>query len=321
MARLAILGFTATISLLLPATWRATEAELPTDGPMLKPPLESFKIGDTEVKVDVDRAAVAPGGTVTLTLVATSDTPHRVPLVLREMGSESEPGERVEPTPITLARQEVTVDAAPGGGKPRTVTFKLPASKAHRGTVSDYTILVQPAKAAKKIRTAEDLYTQTVAELPEDAPEGAEAPAIAAMVVVATHEPEAYSVTIEPPAEKPADGQPFEVAVRVKNPSKRTLHDVYLELSPSASVLGSLGMGSRMVMDADEGGDDWKIEPVDPNADITALAPGEEKVVRYRVTPPAGATGGALFASAYSNDAGNALDWKDLGAPTQVAAK
>ena len=321
MARLAILGFTATISLLLPATWRASEAELPTDGPMLKPPLESFKIGDTEVKVEVDRGAVAPGGTVTVTLIATSDTPHRVPLVLREMGSDSEPGERVEPTPITLARQEVTIDAAPGGGKPRTVTFKLPASKARRGSVSQYSILVQPAKAAKKIKTAEDLYVQTIAELPENAPEGAEVPAIAAMVSVITHEPEAYSVTIEPPAHKPADGQPFEVAVRVRNPSKRTLRDVYLDLSPSDSVLGSMGMGmsAALMGDVPEGGD-WKIEPVE-EADLMDIAPGAEKVVRYRVTPPADSKGVALFATAYTNEGGSALDWKDLAAPTQVAAK
>jgi len=317
MTRWAAFGFAATVSMFLPAAWHATEAELPRDGALIKPPIEKFRVGDAEVKVEVDRAAVAPGGEVRVALSATAEKPQKISLVLREMGGQIEAGERVEAVPQTLSRQDVTIEAAPGGGKPRTVTFHLPASKGRKGKVTQYAILVQPAKAARKIRSAWELALQADPRLDdEDAEEAApEQPAQAAMVRVVTHEPEAYSLTIEPPASL-ADGKPFELSVRVKNPGKRELREVHVELSPAPEVFSAMG--------GLEGGasEDWSITPVDPNAvDIETLAAGAERVIKYRVEPGKRMARFGLMASSWSENAGNALDFKTLSSHEQVAAK
>ncbi len=300
MVRWAAIGFTATVSLLIPAVWHATEADLPVDGALVKPPIESFTVNGVEVKVEVDRGAVAPGEEVHLKLIAFSDKPQRLALVVSEQAGDSEPMERVSRPPEVLSKKSITVKAAPGGGEVATLTFRLPRSKGKKGGVKQYSLLIEPAK---RVDPGED---------------GEE---VAALINVVTHDPEAYSVAIEPPASI-EPGKAFDLTVRVKNPGKKAIKGVHIELSPAPEVLEANLMGESAIFGGNP--EDWVVKPASGGEDaieIESLAPGEEKVVTYRVEPQKQIGRFALMASAWSDDGGNALDWKAIDTSAQVAGK
>jgi hypothetical protein len=303
MVRWAAIGFTATVSLLIPATWRTTAADLPEDGALVKPPVQSFRTGGVEVKVEVDRGAVKPGDEVHLKLIAFADTPQRVGLIVREQQGDSEPMERVERAPVTLVKKSVTVEAAPGGGKPTELTFRLPSSRGgKKGGVKPYSLLVQPAK-------------------PVDSDENGEY--AAALVSLITHEPEAYSVSIEPPAQV-TPGQPFELSVRVKNPGKQAIKGLHVELSPAPEIVQAQLMGDAGIVFGGTA-EDWQVHPASGNGEdaieIARLAPGEERVVKYQVQPGKPIGRFLVLASAWSDNAGYALDWEKIDSSTAVAGK
>ena len=302
MTNWAAVGFTATVSLLIPAAWHTTAADLPADGALVKPPVESFEIDGVTVKVEADRGAVASGGELHLKLYAFSDKPQKLAVTVREQTTAAYPGDRVERAPETLSTRELNLVSSPDGGKGQEVAFRLPASRGKKGGVKQYSFLVQPRKGGTGDHDEE----------------------IAALVSVITHDPEAYSVSIEPPADVVA-GKPFEIAVRVKNPGKKALRNVHVELSPAPEVLYANrgGMGPAVYSGADNtelsvkavGGED------EESLSIASLAPGEEKVLHYKVEPGKPMPRYALMATAWSNDGGNALDWKSIDTPAAVAAK
>ena len=306
MTHWAAVGFTATVSLLIPAAWHTTAADLPADGALVKPPVESFKVNGAEVKVEVDRGAVAAGGEVHVKLYAISDKPQRLSLSVQEQTTSSMPGDRVERAPEVLSRRTVHLVAGPDGGKPQELAFRLPASKGKKGGVKQYSFLVQPSKPA-----ADD--------------EDGEA---AALVSVITHDPEAYSVVIEPPAHV-TPGEPFELTVRVKNPGAKAIHDVHVDLTPAPEVMyANLGGGESPIYGSNPSAEDGEALTVkaaaggeDDAITIDTLSPGEEKVVSYKVAPGKPLPRYAFMASAWSRDAGNALDWQSIDAPAPVAAK
>jgi hypothetical protein len=303
MTNWAAVGFTATVSLLIPAAWHTTAADLPVDGALVKPPIESFEVDGVTVKVEADRGAVASGGEVHLKLVAISDKPQKLAVTVREQTTAAYPGDRVERAPETLSTRELHLVSGPGGGKPQEIAFRLPASRGKKGGVKQYSFLVQPTKGG-------------TGDHDED---------IAALVSVITHDPEAYSVSIEAPADVVA-GKAFEIAVRVKNPGKQALRNVHVELSPAPEVLyanrGGMGPGvysgaenPDLAVKAVGGGED------DEALSIASLAPGEEKVLHYKVEPGKPLPRYALMATAWSSDGGNALDWKSIETPAAVATK
>jgi hypothetical protein len=306
MTHWAAVGFTATVSLLIPAAWHTTAADLPADGALVKPPTESFKVNGAEVKVEVDRGAVAAGGEVHVKLYAISDKPQRLSLSVQEQTTSSMPGDRVERAPDVLSRRTVHLVAGPDGGKPQELAFHLPAAKGKKGGVRQYSFLVQPSKPSGDDDDGEQ----------------------AALVSVITHDPEAYSVTIEPPAHV-TPGEPFELTVRVKNPGQKAIHAVHVDLTPAPEVIyANLGPSQSPVYGSNPGAEEADTLTVKATAGgeedaitIDALAPGEEKVVMYKVAPGKPLPRYAFMASAWSRDAGNALDWKSVDAPAPVAAK
>jgi hypothetical protein len=302
MTNWAAAGFTATVSLLIPAAWNTTAADLPADGALVKPPIESFEIDGVTVKVEADRAAVAPGGEVHLRLYALSDKPQKLSVTVLEQTTSAYPGDRVERAPEVLGKRQIDLVASPDGGKGQVVAFHLPASRGKRGGVKQYSFLVQPRKGGTGDHDEE----------------------IAALVSVVTHDPEAYSVSIEPPAEV-TPGKPFEVAVRVKNPGQKALRHVHVDLSPAPEVLyANRGVGPAIY--AGNTNPDLTIKAVGESADeegldVGSLAPGEEKVLHYTVEPGKPLPRYAFMATAWSTDGGNALDWKSIETPAAVAQK
>jgi hypothetical protein len=295
MLRATTIAFTTTVSLLIPAAWHTTVADLPVDGSLVKPAIETITVDGVEVKVEADRAAVAPGEEVHLKLYALSDTPKKIALDVREQEQMGSPGERVEREPKTLSRRSVSIVAGPEA-TPTLLSFRMPASKGKRGMVKQFNFVVEP----KQKHQSADGDDETVA----------------AMVSVVTHDPEAYSIHIEPPAQISA-GKPFDVAVRVKNPSKKPVQEMYIDLSPApeniyASNEESIGGGAS---------DDFKIERSDGKDDALVLAPGEEKVLHFQVTPGKELPRIAFMASAYSNELGTALAWEKVEPTAAVAAK
>jgi hypothetical protein len=289
--------------LLIPAAWHTTAADLPADGALVKPPIESFEIDGVTVKVEADRGAVAPGGEIHLKLLAFSDKPQHLAVTVREQTTAAYPGDRVERAPETLSKRELNLVSGPDGGKGQEIAFRLPASRGKKGGVKQYSFLIQPSRGGTGDHDEE----------------------IAALVSVITHDPEAYSVSIEPPADVVA-GKPFEIAVRVKNPGKQALHDVHVELSPAPEVLYANrgAMGDPAIYSGAEN-PDLSVKAVGAAEDaaltIASLAPGEEKVLHYKVEPGKPMPRYALMATAWSMDGGNALDWKGIDTPAAVASK
>jgi hypothetical protein len=227
-------------------------------------------------------------------------------LLVLQQENGTEMMERSEPVPVTLAKRRVTLAAAPGGGAARTLTFRLPASKGKRGAVKEYSFVVQPRTGA----ASREADPESEEELPT------------ALVSVVTHEPEAYSVSIEQPTQV-TPGQPFELTVRVKNPGKKAIERVALELGPAPEELHVMAMGrfSRL-LPGDS--DDWSVRAIgtgDEDVVIASLAPGEEKLLRYQVTPEKAVGRFTVLASAWSKNAGNALDLRAVEIATPVAAR
>ncbi|HSN30476.1 MAG TPA: hypothetical protein VLT45_29520, partial [Kofleriaceae bacterium] len=120
MKREAAAGFLLTVGVLVPAGWHSLEADIQHDGKHMRPLQQEMTIDDVKVTLDVDRAVVMTGDTVTAMLVATSDKPKDVTVDLRALHTENYAGERVERPWQQIDRETITLHAAPGGGKPVT---------------------------------------------------------------------------------------------------------------------------------------------------------------------------------------------------------
>ena len=303
-------AFCVTMGLAVPAAWHVLGANIEVDGKQLQPRQHAFVANGTRVTLDVDRALVRTGDSITATLVAYSDTPKRVAVDVRLAQTLLQPGERVEPPTRQVDREEVTLDAAPGGGKPARVRLVLGSTSEAAGNTDRFLVYVAPHgdKPPKANESDKDDHT-----LDWDA--GVQAGTAASTAVLAWS---GDSLAMKIAAEGPVvTGQPFVIAVRVKNTTGVKLpYPARVELA-SADLLDGIGVdpatqGSdyQAPFTADE--IDAKGQPVSADSadgDEHPVALGAVQTLRYRITPAANAPDLtiAFSATAYNNDIGPTL--------------
>jgi hypothetical protein len=244
----------ATIAVVVPSGWRALDADIPTDGPRLRPAEQVAKIGDASVAVQLDRGAIVAGSTVSATLVATADRAHDVTVALTALEDMGYGDERVERPPAVVGKRTLTLHAAPGGGTPVVATFKLGKLSNDGFAHRFYVTAARPGKAkqADEVASAE----------------------------MFAWDGNNFAMTVDAPDKVPATGA-FVIAVHVKNTTKYPLEeisatvgsryrgDVYIDSDPDLVEIVNLDTATR---DTDE--DDARL-----------LAPGEERTLHFRVEP------------------------------------
>ncbi len=296
MNRVTIASALATFALVVPAGWRALEADIQADGPKLRPPQKQLEIGDATVTLDMDRGIMPAGGKASVTLVATSDRPHRVTVALRALEDMGYGDERVPNPPREIERRTITLDAQPGGGAPVVATFQL-AKTSKRPGVSEWFDVVATSR---------------------------EAHGESAWVGVATWSGNSFAMAIEAPAQVPVEGA-FTIAVRVKNTTKKPIHMPYIELG--GRIGGPQGLDSQLIADRD----DYAIEQVEQPEDVdlgghdnNPLAPGAEHLTIYRVLSRFGVSHFTFVAQARCEEGGAMATLEaqrpavEDGAPTDV---
>jgi hypothetical protein len=258
-------AFLATLAVVVPAAWRALDADIPTDGPLLRPKQATLQTGGATIAVDLDRGVLMSGGRLKVTLVGTADTPRKIALDVRALQDNGMGPERVENPPTEVARRRITIEAAPGGGKPTELTFDLRPRGARAGSMEWYDIDVTPAG---KRGDAVSYYSSD------------DEPATAAKVGAAVWGGNNLAMTLEAPARIPAGDASFPVKLRVKNTTKQPIEYVDIQLGgPTLSYGPMEGLNFY-----GEGG--YDVERInEPDDGDEALAPGAERVYEYRVTP------------------------------------
>ncbi|MDB4958859.1 MAG: hypothetical protein JWO36_6428 [Myxococcales bacterium] len=261
-SRTTLTAFLATAAVAIPAGWRVLDADIQTDGKRVRPMQQAFTVDGARVTLEVDRGLVMTGDSVTAKLVAYSDTPKRVALEMRVTQSSNYEGERVEQPEIAIDHEKLTLDAAPGGGKPFLTRIKLGTKPDRIAVTDDFKIYV--AAVGKKPSKEDDT----------DAPPAAVADEAA--VTVHGWSGDNLGISIEPQGH-PVVGMPFTVKVRVKNTSGRTLHPPWVSL---ATQLAGSGWA--------ESGTDFDVTPVDEAATPDGEAPwkrGAVWVKKFVITP------------------------------------
>lgn len=264
-----LLAFALTTAVAVPL-----EADIQSDGPQMRPKQSVLELEDgTTVTLDLDRGVMPAGGKASVTLVATADHPHKVALSLRALQDMGYGGERVPNPPLEVDSRKVTLDAQPGGGPPVVQTFKLDP-KGTRGRYEWFDI-VASVKHEKSSASAG----------------------------LAVWGGNSFAMTIEPPAQLPAEGA-FTMAVRVKNTTKKPIHLPYVSLG--ARISGVDGLDSQLMFSDD----DYKIEEVEDGerqSEDTQLAPGAEHLAIFRVSPRFGLDHFTFIAEGQAYESGMAL--------------
>jgi hypothetical protein len=261
MTRTSLAAGLATLVLAVPG--RVLDADIQTDGPKIRPDEQTLHLDGADVTMQLDRGALASGQTVSAVLVGTADKAHAVTVDLTTMEDMGMGGERVPNPPLQVDRRKLTIQAQPGGGPPVVATIKLGSKKERAGSSSWF-----------------DMYLQKHGDKPPA--ERYDTPDTAAHVGVATWSGNTFPMTIEPPAQIPADG-PFTIAVRVKNTSKRGWTYCYGQVGGAIRDYNEMGGGLQLASD------EFDMEQVgDDNSgggEDVIVAPGAERVMIYRVTP------------------------------------
>jgi len=271
-------AFLATLAVVVPAAWHALDADIPADGPLLRPKQATLHTGGAAISVELDRGVLLSGGRLKVTLVGTADTARKIALDVRALQDNGMGPERVENPPTEVARRRITIDAAPGGGKPTELTFDLRPRRARPGGMEWFDIDVTPAG---KRGDAVSYYGSE------------EEPATAAKVGAVVWSGNNLAMTLEAPARIPAGDEAFAVKLRVKNTTKQPIEYVDIKLGgPSLEFSAMEGLTFY-------GDDNYDVERVEATQDgdgdgDDSIAPGAERVYEYKVTPHENAAGGKL---------------------------
>ncbi len=280
-----------TMSILVPAAWGPLGAGGPEGTQTAQPAYRSLKAGDAQVSVSVDRTAVEAGDRVTVELVGVADAERDVTVLVALQEQNGSPMSRVPTPPTTVDSERVTLAAAPGGGEPRQISFVLAGRQVAdgadpiltAGAVSQYTILVTPAKDAAE-EPGNEVWNDDV---------GAQG---AAMVQVSARRPSAFEVSMEA-RPRGADEASYAGVVRIRNTSAKTLKGLNCGLSPYPAV-------QAMGMDFAPTSAEWSLEWSDgTNGQIAELAPGEEAVLHFTAALTGGEKG-ALYANVWASYGG-----------------
>jgi len=298
MSRTVIASFLATVGLVVPAAWHLLDADVQHDGKKLRPLQQQLMIDGARVTLDVDRNLVITGDKVTARLRAYSDTPKKVAIDLRLLQSNNYAGERVESPSVPIDRESFVLDARPDGGPEVTTQLVLGTRPSTLAMTDTFKVYISPHgdKPAK-----EEGYGDNRRDYRTPVEEGR-----AAAIGIMGWSGSSLAMRIVP--EGPiVHGQPFTVAVHVKNTSGHRLPRVpWPSLATQVELEGGLGAGAYTIDNLDE--DD------DPAHDH-AFKRNQDYVRRFRVTPNADAprvTELALVASAEA--------WDENGPPSPVIA-
>jgi len=251
------------------------------------------------------------GRKVKVTLVATADTAKKVAVDVSAFENTYVGGGRVENPPIFISRKTITLDAAPGGGKPASVAFELGSGRS-KGMVELFDILV--SKTTKKHLSG------------PNGPDGA-ARENTASLRVATWTGDSFAMTIEPPAKITAS-EPFDVKVHVKNTTNRPLKRLQVVLGEGPFEPEPF---APMISMQDPAGFDIKLGErgggYSESSDEEPVPPGAERVLTFTVTPKATrdedktrATHFQLIAEAHA-DRGGAMVVKEFDVPDEIASR
>jgi hypothetical protein len=220
--------FLATLAVTVPAAWRSTTALLPVDGAPVRPPIATLAVDDVTVTASMDKAVVEDGEEVAVQLVAMSSTRQQVKVEIALEQRSGEPRGRSMAPSVQIERQEVTLVAAKGGGKPRTITVKPRAARSP-GMLTAFTVrLSTQGKAAQ--------------------------PAYAALTGSVSQSP-GYEIHILDVAGPDPDGRCV-ATVQVANVSDRALENVRVQLSSAITfqpvegngTIAALGAGESVVL-------------------------------------------------------------------------
>ncbi len=261
-------AFFATVLVVVPAGWRALDATIERDGPAARPKQHILHTGDAAVTVDLDRGVMMAGGKLKVTLVGTADTAHKVSLDVRALQDNGIGEERVSNPPTVVGKRRITIEAAPGGGKPTEVTFQLGSTK-RKGVVQWYDVDVTPAGVKADHLNYDDDEPGTEGSVANAAKVGA--------VVWAGN---TFGMVIEPPPTIPATG-PFQVAVRIKNTTRKSLD--WVDVTLGGPELDYNGMEGLM-MSPDLETSPFEVSAIEA-ADDPVVAPGQERAFMFTVTP------------------------------------
>ncbi len=304
-----VAAFFATVLIAVPAGWHLLGADIQTDGPATRPKLKTLQVDGVKVSVELDRGVLMAGGTLKATLIATSDTPKTISLDVRAMEDMGIGEERVSNPPQQVGRRRITIESAPDGGKRVDVAFKL-GERGRKGVVHWFDIEVTKAG----VKRSDELFDN--AEVDEGIP-------MAARVGAATWNGNSYPLAIELPAVIPAD-QPFTVAVRLTNTTKKQIDWLNIELGGKEISYG--GLDELYARSDDQGFD---IAAADDNYVDAPVEPGKQRVAHFVITPTKAVKEFTVVAHAQSSGTGalevltfkpTALP-KDTAAPTPVATK
>jgi hypothetical protein len=318
-------GFLLTVGVLVPAGWHALDADIEHDGKHMRPMQQEVAIDDVKVTLDVDRAVVMTGDTVTATLVATSDKPKDVTVDLRALHTQNYSGERVERPWQQIDRETITLHAAPGGGKAVTTRIKLGDRPAELALEDSFKLLVMKAGVKPVVREfdmggkAPDYDALSMSD---------DGTNIAAGIYIRGWSGNSIGMKIAPEGTV-TSGKPFTIAVRIKNTSGHKLESIpYINLTTEDQLDGTDGDQDAAVAidriedDAATTDADGAEKPLKRNAEYTA---------KFTVTPHRKLTGTISFlATATENDGlgphgAGAMDIEtfkitDTGEPVAVAA-
>jgi hypothetical protein len=266
-----IITFAATLSVALPAAWQPLGAGAPEDGAAVRPASKTLVTKQGVVEMTVDRSQIRPGDEVNVTLVATADQPRDIDVELWITERDVSFIERNDSEPTIADGGRFTVAAAPGGGEPKHLTFKLGEAIEDKNLVSQGGSLFRYEIAMFRARPKPLFYK---GEITYDF-------ASSASTEIAAVAPTPMDIEIEP-LKRLRAGKEQIMKVHVRNTSTSTLREINLSLQ----------------------GEFESIEPVAEDGQrIAKLGPGKERVIKLRVVPAESEEKTRTFtAYAYSED-------------------
>ena len=301
-------AFAATVLVAIPAGWRLLEADIPKDGAIAKPEQQMLELDGAKITVELDRGLMKAGRKVKMTLVATADSAKKVAVDVTAFENNYVGGGRVENPPTFISRKTVTLDAAPGGGKPANIAFELGNGRKGQVELFDF-VVAAPTK--KHLKTS---------EIQGDGNKYAK-------LSVATWTGDTFAMTIEPPA-KISASEPFDVKVHVKNTTNRALKRLQVVLGEGPFEPEPF---APMISMQDPAGFDIKLGErgggYSESSDEEPIPPGAERVLTFTVTPKATRdedktreTHFQLIAEAHA-DRGGAMAVKEFDVPDEIASR
>jgi hypothetical protein len=150
-------AFVFTVGMLAPAGWRMLDADGTTDGRVACPDVKSVEVDGALVSVAADRSWVWDGDAVTLRLQASAMERRSVTVVVAVEEDTDMSGGRVPTPPLTLRNDEITLDAAPGGGQVTVISLPLRGGRGssigdHVDQLGNYAVFVQAPAEAKRLQ-------------------------------------------------------------------------------------------------------------------------------------------------------------------------